>query len=227
MSAVFIWNIADTFLSEEQLPSWLEEGERCRISRIREGREKRQRIGALLLLGALVGRHFGDTKAGILHDAHGRPIVSGHPDLSCSVSHSGDYVMCGTACSRDGMGLGVDIERALSAEWRELGRIFAGREKEALEHCTKEKRAEYLSYLWVCKEAYLKALGLGFSVPPSQIVLEIDLSDSPAGVSISVSPFEKQVSWQTGRIGAFYYAVCSPAGDPVPQVRVIDSLNAV
>jgi len=227
MSAVFIWNIANTFLSEEQLPSWLDEGERCRISRIPEGREKRQRIGALLLLGAIVERHFGDTTTRILHDANGRPVVAGYPDFSCSVSHSGDYVMCGAACRRDGMGLGVDIECALSAEWAGARQVLSPREKEALENTPEDRRVEYLSYLWVCKEAYMKALGLGFSAPPSELSLQIDLSYSPAVVSITDTPFEKQADWRTDRIGASYYAVCSPAGGPVPQVRKIDSLSAV
>ncbi len=112
---------------------------------------------------------------------HGKPRIAGPaeaPPISFNVSHSGAVVLCAVA---DGPAVGVDVE--------ELGRVrrfekiakrfFAPREAAAVSACSEAERSECFYQRWTLKEAYIKARGLGISLPLSAFWFDVEGADSP------------------------------------------------
>ncbi len=99
--------------------------------------------------------------------SHGRPrlpTIQNHSGMSFSLSHTRTLVGC--AVSFDGC-IGVDIET--------IGRIqdplrlaranFASEEVHHIEAVSGKARDERFTAIWCLKEAYVKAIGLGLSIP--------------------------------------------------------------
>ena len=70
--------------------------------------------------------------------------------------------------------IGIDIEplRAIEPPWS----LLHPNERNALETLTGEARADAFLRLWTAKEAYLKALSLGFARDPMRIAIGLDFS---------------------------------------------------
>jgi len=228
MNTVYIWNISKTRLSESEIPLSVSQMERERINRIRDREEKRRRIGAKLLLYTVLGRLHGISSPDFQRDERGRPFLADYPRLSCGISHSGDYIMCGTATFRHGTGLGVDIEREILLDWKKLELFLAPEEKQMFEHAPEKNHAILLSRLWVSKEAYLKAFGLGLSqTAPAGIAADTDLLRTSGEIRIVKTPFSPRVKITTGRLDNYYYALCRSADENAPDVKLISSLSEI
>jgi 4'-phosphopantetheinyl transferase len=116
------------------------------------------------------------------HGTHGKPRLDGAQaalGLCFNVSHSAGLVACAIASSD----VGIDVQntaRVPPARVRE--RYLAPVEREALVGLPDSERdARFFEY-WTLKEAYVKARGLGFSLPLAQIGFEL----RPSGVSLSL-----------------------------------------
>jgi 4'-phosphopantetheinyl transferase len=108
------------------------------------------------------------------HAPSGAPRVLAH-GCSLKISVSGRADVCAVATAE--APIGVDIEpleplRTIEPPWN----MLHPNERDALETLTSEARAEAFSRLWAAKEAYLKALGLGFAREPTKIAIGLDFS---------------------------------------------------
>ena len=110
-------------------------------------------LGAGLLMHWGLGIHEQDLRYG----EFGKPYVSGRQEFS--LSHGGDWVVL----AENSTPVGLDIEQILP--WhRETARlVFTPQEQTWLSQQTSDA-AFYR--LWTGKEAVMKALGLGFHLPP-------------------------------------------------------------
>ena len=102
-------------------------------------------------------------------DAHGRPLVVGPSGVdvpSFSVAHTRGLIAC--LVSRAARAA-VDVEalRPVEDALAIAERHFADHEVAALRACAAESRRWRFLALWTLKEAYLKALGRGLSLPLS------------------------------------------------------------
>jgi len=93
---------------------------------------------------------------------YGKPSLVGRPDLHFNVSHSGALALIGVSPERP---IGVDIE-ALRENIDELAlarTFFCEEEHSFLSSC--EGAAQLVAFykIWTCKEAVLKAFGVGIS----------------------------------------------------------------
>jgi 4'-phosphopantetheinyl transferase len=107
-------------------------------------------------------------------EAYGKPVLANSPvPLAFNVSHSGDCVLIGVT---SGASCGVDIEHSgASALAREgIEDVLCPREIQWL-----RQNANGFLRLWTTKEAIMKAIGLGLSVPFSAI----DVTDILQGES--------------------------------------------
>ncbi|UQN09204.1 4'-phosphopantetheinyl transferase superfamily protein [Deinococcus sp. QL22] len=81
-----------------------------------------------------------------------------------SLSHSGELALLALGCGRE---VGVDLERMRAGvNWRGVAQTaFSPYERAALLAVGPPHRLDMFYRLWTAKEAYLKACGLGLSVP--------------------------------------------------------------
>ena len=106
--------------------------------------------------------------------SHGRPFISSpdeHTWLDFNLSHTTGLVA--VAITADCQ-VGVDVERSTRREGElEIARhFFAPQECLVLEQEPPERREAAFSEFWTLKESYVKARGLGLSIPLNQFWFE-------------------------------------------------------
>ncbi|NQY10027.1 MAG: 4'-phosphopantetheinyl transferase superfamily protein [Flavobacteriales bacterium] len=111
-------------------------------------------LGRLMLMSAI--KESGGDEALIdtwQRDEHNKPFISGWNNFN--ISHSGDYVVL--AYGEDSMG--IDVEQNSKDLATDLLQYFHKNEQKYILNSTDKKSAFY--YVWVRKEALLKATGIG------------------------------------------------------------------
>lgn len=98
---------------------------------------------------------------------YGRPVIDNLDSvaqmISFSISHTEDLVVMAVTCDR---AVGVDTEHLQSVVPIDIAdRYFHTREVFTLHAMSAPRRAERLLELWTLKESYIKARGMGFSIP--------------------------------------------------------------
>jgi 4'-phosphopantetheinyl transferase len=95
-----------------------------------------------------------------------------------NLSHSGSYVLVALAWGRD---VGVDVETIKPDFPVDVAtRFFAPDELTQLNSLPTHERARAFYALWTCKEAVLKAHGMGLSIPLSSFSVTAFSSPSPS-----------------------------------------------
>jgi len=108
---------------------------------------------------------------------HGKPALIGLPAPAFNVSHSGECVLIGIMT---GAQCGVDIERKRSCLDEEsiAQRFFCQREVEWL-----RRTKDGFLRLWTAKEAIIKAVGGGLSIP----LTDVDVTDVVDGKTFAMT----------------------------------------
>lgn len=119
---------------------------------------------------------------------HGKPelaVIHAMSWLRFNLSHTEGLVAC---VITDSVDCGVDVEnQTRSCDYRGIGsRMFSAEENSRLVKLVNEQQAEYFFNLWTLKEAYVKARGLGLSLPTSKINFTIE---NPENISASFDPW--------------------------------------
>jgi 4'-phosphopantetheinyl transferase len=168
--------------------------ERCRALLSDDERAKEQRFRfvedrqSYLMAHALV-RHVLSQQCGVAarelqftSGEHGRPELAAPqctPRLRFNLSHTRGLVACGVALEHD---IGVDVEhvdRRLEID-RLAGNVFSERERTALYALPPAAQRERFFELWTLKESYIKAVGVGISMPLRAISIDPGAQPSPA-----------------------------------------------
>ena len=123
-------------------------------------------------LRALLGRFLdADPRSlSFAYGPHGKPALEGVP-LAFNLSHSADLALI--ALAREGE-LGVDVEAIRErVNIEEVATTFAPPETAALLAVPEEARRDAFFAAWTRKEAYIKAIGTGFSLAPHRFVVSV------------------------------------------------------
>jgi 4'-phosphopantetheinyl transferase len=155
------------------LSTLLTEDELGRSSRFRFTRDREAFMMRRALLRLVCGLYLDvrPERLQLVAGRYGKPGVAGkasEPALDFNASQSRDVALI--ALSRSGP-VGVDLE-AVSApvDLGELGtEVLTPRERMLLSTLPSAEQREFFFRMWVCKEAYLKGLGTGFTIPPNQV----------------------------------------------------------
>jgi 4'-phosphopantetheinyl transferase len=147
----------------------LSEGERSRAYRFHFERDQRRFIAARGILRDVLGRYLGADPAelGFVEGEFGKPGLTAewqHTGLRFNLSHTRDFAVYAVAEGRE---VGVDVEAIdRPVECRELAwRYFSASEAEKLLHLPDDLQTTAFFRCWTRKEALVKAVGKGLSVP--------------------------------------------------------------
>jgi len=103
-------------------------------------------------------------------NAYGKPFLAKSGTPLFNLSHSGGIAMCAVAQTGE---IGVDIEKCREIEERELARrFFSSIECIQLDALADEQKTAGFFACWTRKEAYIKAKGLGLSLPLNEFSVD-------------------------------------------------------
>jgi 4'-phosphopantetheinyl transferase len=166
-------------------------------------------------------------------NAYGRPSIATEfaaaRRVEFNVSHTNGLVVLGLTCER---AIGVDVENvgAREASIEIANRYFAHEEVNALRSLPREQQQQRFFEYWTLKESYVKARGMGLSIPLDQF--SFDLAE-PGHVSIAIDNRLHDHStrwhfWQTWLAAKYLAAVCVRRADERPEMltwRVVPLLD--
>jgi 4'-phosphopantetheinyl transferase len=159
--------------------------------------------------------------------AHGRPEITAPrtPALApvrFNVANTAGLVGCAIALDRE---LGLDLEAHRADAPPELvARCFTPAERAGLAARPAAEQPRRFIELWVCKEAYLKARGVGLGLPLEQIDIVLDEQDQAPRLRLDPALADDAASWQLALWSptpAHAAALCirRPAGAPPLTIR--------
>lgn len=192
----------------ERYRAGLTDEERARHARMRPDPR-----GDEFLVGRALARHaLGDQV--FVAGSHGRLAVAGSA-VQFNLSHAEGVVVCAVADSDVGVDVEkVDERRTEPGIWQNY---FAPVEVAALAALPEAARCERFFRYWTLKEAYIKARGLGLSIPLQDFWFVLD--EGPARIRFAPALNDDPARWQFAQAflmnDDFILAVAVAGSDPV------------
>ena len=144
----------------------LSDDERARAGRFHFAQDRLHFVARRAFVRSILAGYVGVAPAGITMrtSRHGRPELDPPCGIFFNASHSEGLAI--VAVARDRL-VGVDIERVRPiADALEVAeRFFSRNEVDLLRSTPEESRAEAFLTIWTRKESYVKAVGVGLSIP--------------------------------------------------------------
>jgi 4'-phosphopantetheinyl transferase len=167
------------------LATHLSPAERERASRLRFERDRRRYVVARGRLRELLGARLGKSarEVELVQGRNGKPMLAGG-SLHFNVSHCDDLAVYGFSRAR---AIGVDLEalRAFSDADGIAARFFSPGEHAAYRSLPEENRTLGFYQCWTRKEAVVKALGGGLSLPLERFAVTLAPGDAARVVHIA------------------------------------------
>lgn len=179
--------------------SLMSDQERVRYQRYRFKKDRMLHLAARALVRTTLSRYADvhPPKWRFTANRYGRPEIVATPDippLRFNLAHTNGIVICGVALDRD---VGVDVENhERIAKTRGISkRFFSAQEDDDLTRLAREQRRERFFHYWALKESFIKAHGLGLSLPLGQF--SFHLSDNvPLRISFDPRFDDDPDKWQ-------------------------------
>ena len=198
-----------------QLTSTLSPEELARAERFHFRIDRRRWVVGRGLLRRLLGAYLGARPADVrlCYNSHGKPALTGESDrggVKFNVSHSGELMLLAVAQGRN---VGVDVERVRPVpDARDLAaRYFAPSEAAVLDRLPAPVRERAFFQCWTRKEAYVKAHGLGMTLPLDQFAVTLGIGESARLINTDHDP---------AQLGRWTLRDVSPRGDYVAALAV-------
>ena len=172
--------------------------ERARADRFVYDHHRRRYTVAQAHLRRVLGDLTGNHPANICFNfgEHGKPFLADGPVFN--QSHSAERVMIGVAAEGR---LGIDIEKRRTVRLMSeiAGKNFTSDESEFFHRTPSPNRQRVFFELWTCKEAFLKALGVGLTAPLRSF--SVDPSRNPRSALVQANAHGERTSdWHVGNI---------------------------
>jgi 4'-phosphopantetheinyl transferase len=176
-----VWQIALDDVGSADCLAVVSRAERERAERFGFPHLRQRHLAAHAALRGVLGRVLGQEphRIELGLDAHGKPrLAQAGPPLFFNLSHSGERAL--VALSARGS-VGVDIERCRPNPHLIplVERYFSPSERQAFRALDDEERLVGFYRWWTCKEACLKATGLGLRYPLDGFSVEYRLGRTP------------------------------------------------
>ena len=165
MNQLYFLAVDEPFLAQQQtLLALLPPEKRARIQSMRFDMDQKLSLYADVLVRCLACRALcvSNDELIFLQNAFGKPYLMGYPGFQFNVSHTRSAI----AVALSNREVGVDIERVDKADLRIARRYFTAAEVDWIEAGGAEADERFYT-VWTRKEAYIKWLGRGLSIPLS------------------------------------------------------------
>jgi 4'-phosphopantetheinyl transferase len=205
-------------VGRQALLARLDPGKRDRILRLAQQEDRDRSAVAHVLAQLAIGRRLGNgpAPAEVAADRCGKPYLPAAPWLHLSLAHAGEWAVCATGSTP----LGVDVESLRAMGEGTPLHILSPREAGKLSACASTERQRRVCELWTVKESFVKALGIGWDIPPDSMTVEI-LKDG--GVAVE-SPLASE-RYRFGRYALdedYLVALCARKGSFPDAVERVD-----
>ena len=165
-AAVRVWlERVDTPLEPDDI-AILDTEERARADRFRFERDYRRFVARRAFLRRVLAGYTGVAPAALRYrrSANGKPELQDVDGLAFSTSHAAGLAAVAVATHAN---VGIDVERLrpMPDALDIARRFFTGSEVDHLRAVPAARRSDAFLRLWTRKEAYVKALGRGLSMP--------------------------------------------------------------
>jgi len=165
-----------------------------------------------LLLGKIL--HLPASRLQFKYEEFGKPSLKGMQGLTLqfNVSHSGDLILIAMTMGR---AVGIDVERVRTDFDLDsiATRFFSANECKILASLAGPDRYQAFFTCWTRKEAYLKATGVGLSLPLDQFDVSFLPDEEPRLLSTRPDPTEaKRWTLRTLVPGQHYMAALAVRG---------------
>jgi 4'-phosphopantetheinyl transferase len=166
--------------------------ERARHDRFVQEKDRRQYLVGKVLVRTILSRYLPRVPHEWIFTTNrfGKPVVAnGAPEsnLQFNLSHTEGLVACVVARDRE---VGIDVENVgRSVNLDVARRFFAPAEVAFLEQLPDDQRQASFFLFWTLKEAYVKARGLGLSLPLEQFAFRLEDLQAP---TITFEPVMKE-----------------------------------
>ncbi len=165
----------------------LSQDEKSRANRFRFAEDRRRFIVSRGALRHILARqlHQSPERISFCYSEYGKPFIEALPDTQRSsllqpggdfhfnLTHSGELALCALGYRRT---VGIDIEsiRPLKRLENLMDRCLSDQEQEQVKAQSADDQPRAFLQTWTCKEAYLKAIGLGLT--QSMRTVEVQLT---------------------------------------------------
>lgn len=209
------------FDSIHSIVSALSEEERGRAAKFHFEKDRSRYIVSHASLRGILARYLqrAPEELSFSVNEYGKPFLADH-ELEFNLSHSGDYALIAVTRERN---VGVDVEQIREVEIEELARRnFSPREVSELTALSPERRLNGFFNCWTRKEAYIKAQGLGLSLPLDSF--DVSLAPNEPAILRATLPDAMDAVWWSLRsleVASNYAAALAVKGDGM-EIRFWD-----
>lgn len=220
-NCVHIWRgsllSSDELLDENQ--QLLHPEELARAQRFKFDRHRNGFITARALLRKILGLYLRlpANEIELQSTSHGKPFIITHklPELRFNLSHSHERVLYAFCLDRD---VGIDIE-LIKPGYADSGipeRFFSRSEVEVLRSIAADRQAEGFFNCWTRKEAIIKAIGQGLSLPLSAFDVTLKPGGEARVLDMRIPEIDKK-NWKIWdiKVDNAYKAALALQGDAV------------
>jgi 4'-phosphopantetheinyl transferase len=186
---VHLWHLyvpgQDDPTGDEAIMALLTPEERERHGRFHFARDRRRYLMTRGLIRSLLSRYVPQVAPAdwrFENNEYGRPrIANALPQaqrIRFNISHSASLVVAALAVERE---VGVDVEHtARNAPLEIAEHFFSAKEAQALQQLPAGLQPARFWDLWTLKESYIKARGMGLSIPLDRFSFDLDGGDGAA-----------------------------------------------
>lgn len=201
----------------------LDADEQARADRFRFAEHRRRFIVAHAAVRRILARRLGVAPGELQFatNSHGKPFLTSHDGPVFSLSHSHELALCAVSAAGE---LGVDVEWRRELPHADLARrFFAPDETTALEALAVDDQRAGFFACWTRKEAYIKAKGLGLSLPLHSFAVTVHPRQAPVLLSSQHEPSDAghYRFWEVP-VAPGYCAALAYRGNESPAPRYAD-----
>jgi 4'-phosphopantetheinyl transferase len=203
-----IWRI-DLTHCEQPLPDWeaiLDADEQTRAKRYLSAEHRRRFVIAHVAQRMILSQYYQQEAVELKfsYANHGKPSIvqaTTGPTWQFNLTHSGELALLAVTTAS---AVGIDVEAIRPREsMGDLARRYFAAEEVACWSALPTELQEQAFYLtWTRKEAYVKALGMGLTLPLDQFVVTVDPRQPARLVSTQHNPLSVQ-QWQLCNLADF------------------------